>query len=321
MRAGLGPHRPFSSRYRATNNSKSSQEPQPALTGSTPERRFQGEKRMSDNYLVTGAMGCIGAWTLYQLLQQGKHAVSFDLSDNRSRIDLLLSRAEQEAITFVQGDLTDAAGLVKVFRDQAISHVVHLAALQVPFCRANPVLGSQVNVTGHVNIFEAAKQTGVKHVAYASSMAVYGPASDYPPGLLAPDAPMLPRTLYGVYKVADEGIARIYWQDYQLSSTALRPYTVYGIARDQGVTSDPTKAMRAAARGEDYQISFGGKMQFHLASDVAKQFIEASERPLGGAYGFNLGAPVMAVADVAQMIMAVKPAVKISYADTILPFA
>ena len=41
-------------------------------------------------------------------------------------------------------------------------------------------------------------------------------------------------------------------------------------------------------------------MQFHLASDVAKQFIEASERPLGGAYGFNLGAPVMAVADVAQ---------------------
>ncbi|MEO8397120.1 MAG: NAD-dependent epimerase/dehydratase family protein [Chloroflexota bacterium] len=276
---------------------------------------------MSDHYLVTGAMGCIGAWTLYQLVQQGKHAISFDLSDNRSRLDLLMSRAEQEAITFVQGDLTDAAGLLKVFQEQSITHVVHLAALQVPFCRANPVLGSQVNVTGHVNIFEAAKQTGISHVAYASSMAVYGPASDYPPGLLAPDAPMLPRTLYGVYKMADEGIARIYWQDYKISSTALRPYTVYGIARDQGVTSDPTKAMRAAARGEDYQISFSGKMQFHLASDVAKQFIEASERPLGGAYGFNLGAPVKAVADVAKMIMDVKPAVKISYADTILPFA
>jgi nucleoside-diphosphate-sugar epimerase len=276
---------------------------------------------MADNYLVTGAMGCIGAWTLYQLVQQGKHAVSFDLSDNRSRVDLLMSRKEQEAVTFVQGDLTDAAGLLKVFQDQNITHVIHLAALQVPFCRANPVAGSQVNVTGHVSIFEAAKQTGIKHITYASSMAVYGPASDYPPGLLAPDAPMLPRTLYGVYKVADEGIARIYWQDYQLSSAALRPYTVYGIARDQGVTSDPTKAMRAAARGESYQIGFGGKMQFHLASDVAKQFIEASERSLGGAYGFNLGAPVTAVADVAQMIMAVKPAVKISYAETTLPFA
>jgi UDP-glucuronate 4-epimerase len=276
---------------------------------------------MSNNYLVTGAMGCIGAWALYQLVQQGKHAVSFDLSDNRSRVDLLLSRKEQESITFVQGDLTDAAGVLKVFHDQTVTHVIHLAALQVPFCRANPVLGSQVNVTGHVNIFEAAKQSGISHVAYASSMAVYGPASDYPPGLLAPDAPMLPRTLYGVYKMADEWIARIYWQDYQLSSTALRPYTVYGIGRDQGVTSDPSKAMRAAARGEAFQIGFGGKMQFHLASDVAKQFIKAAEKPLKGAFGFNLGTPVTAVANVVQMIKDVKPGAAISNADTILPFA
>ena len=276
---------------------------------------------MSDHYLVTGAMGCIGAWTLYQLAQQGKHAVSFDLSDNRSRVDLLLSRSEQEAITFVQGDLTDTAAVQAVFRDQGITHVIHLAALQVPFCRANPVVGANVNVTGTVNIFEAAKQSGISHLAYASSMAVYGPASDYPPGLLASDAPMLPRTLYGVYKVADEGIARIYWQDYQLSSTALRPYTVYGVARDQGVTSDPTKAMRAAARGESYQIGFGGKMQFHLAADVAKQFIEAAEKPLKGAYGFNLGMPVTDVADVVQMIRDVKPNAAITSAETILPFA
>lgn len=275
---------------------------------------------MPNTYLVTGAMGCIGAWTLYHLVRQGKRAVSFDLSDNRSRLDLLLTRDEQEAITFVRGDLTDFAQVRVVMGDQGITHIVHLAALQVPMCRANPVLGAQVNVTGTVNVFEAARQSEIKHLAGASSIAVYGPASDYPPGLLAPDAPMLPRTLYGVYKVADEGIGRIYWQDYGISSTVLRPYTVYGVARDQGITSEPTKAMLAAAKGENYHINFGGRMQFHYASDVALQFIAAAETPMAGALGFNLGTPPVAVSDVAQMIMRVKPGVTITCAENILPF-
>src|SRR5579871_1825458 len=131
---------------------------------------------MPENYLVTGAMGCIGAWTLYHLVREGKHAVSFDLSDNRQRLDLLMSKDEQNAITFVQGDLTSFDQVNAVMRDQQITHIVHLAALQVPFCRANPVVGSQVNVTGTVNIFESAKQNAIHHLTFASSMAVYGPA-------------------------------------------------------------------------------------------------------------------------------------------------
>ncbi|HVU11031.1 MAG TPA: SDR family oxidoreductase [Phototrophicaceae bacterium] len=276
---------------------------------------------MPDHYLVTGAMGCIGAWTLDHLVQQGKHAVSFDLSDNRQRLDLLMSKAEQNAITFVQGDLTSFDQVNAVMRDQQITHIVHLAALQVPFCRANPVVGAQVNVTGTVNIFEAARQNGIQHLTFASSMAVYGPASDYPPGLLAADAPMLPRTLYGVYKVADEGIAKIYWQDYQLSSTWLRPYTVYGLGRDQGTTSEPTKAMQAAAKGQNYAINFGGAQQFHYASDIARQFIAAAEQPLKGAFGFNPGGPVTKLTEIAQIIMRIKPDVQITVADSVLPFA
>ncbi|MFO7631167.1 MAG: GDP-mannose 4,6-dehydratase, partial [Caldilinea sp.] len=108
---------------------------------------------MADTYLVTGGMGCLGAWTLFHLQREGKRVVCFDLSDDRHRLDLLLSRAEQEAIIFVRGDLTNAQQVRDVFDQHAISHVVHLAALQVPFCRANPPLGAQVNVTGTVNIF------------------------------------------------------------------------------------------------------------------------------------------------------------------------
>lgn len=275
---------------------------------------------MTDTYLVTGGMGCIGAWTLYHLRRQDKHAVCFDLSEDRHRLDLLVSRDEQAPITFVKGDLTDFNQVKEVFETQGITHIIHLAALQVPFCRANPVLGSQVNVTGTVNIFETARQVDVRHIAFASSIAVYGPPGDYPPGLLAHDAPFKPRTLYGAYKVANELTAQVYWHDHGLSSIVLRPYTVYGLGRDQGLTSDPTKAILAAAKGEDFHIGFGGTMQMHFASDVARQFIAAAEQPGGGALAFNLGAPLVAVNQVAELIMQIKPGVRITCADTPLPF-
>lgn len=270
--------------------------------------------------LVTGAMGCVGAWALYHLVQRGLTAVSFDLSDNRSRLDLLLSRDEQQAITFVQGDLTDYAQVNAAFQTYHITHVIHLAALQVPFCRANPVLGAQVNVVGTVNIFEAARQNGVRHIAHASSVAIYGPAERYPTGLIAPDAPPDPTTLYGVYKVADEGIARVYWQDYGVSSIGLRPYTIYGLGRDQGLTSEPTKAMLAAAARRSYHISFGGVMQFQYASDVAQQFIDAALMPADGAPVFNLGGPPTPVETVADIIRRLRPGVEITVGDQQLPF-
>ncbi len=275
---------------------------------------------MTSTYLVTGGMGCIGAWTLYHLVRQGKRAVCFDLSDDRHRLDLLLDRDEQQQITFVRGDLTDTAQVRGVFETHGISHVVHLGALQVPFCKANPPVGAQVNVTGTVNIFEAARHSGVAQIAYASSIAVYGPPKLYPPGPLAADAPVAPRTLYGVYKVANEQTAQVYWHDHGIGSTALRPFTVYGLGRDQGLTSEPTKAMQAAAHGEDFHISFGGHMHFHFASDVAQQFIAAAESTAAGAHAFNLGGPIVAVKDVAAMIGVARPGVRITCTDVVLPF-
>jgi len=273
-----------------------------------------------NTFLVTGALGCIGAWTVYHLLKQGERVVSFDLYDRGRRLDLLLTPQEQQAITFVRGDLSEFAQVLNAFRDNHITHVVHLAALQVPFCRADPVRGAQVNVVGTVNIFEAAKQTGVQHLAYASSIAVYGPPQEYPAGPIAHDAPLAPRTLYGVYKQANEGTARNYWGDHKISSTALRPYTVYGVGRDQGLTSDPTKAMLAAAAGQPYVINFGGRMQLQHASDVARQFIEAARQPLGGAHVFNLGGRVVDIAEVVAAIRKIAPGAQVSHKETPLPF-
>lgn len=275
---------------------------------------------MSDTYLVTGGMGCIGAWVIYHLLEQGKQVVNFDQSTDTHRLDWLMRPEKQQDIEFVQGDLRDTDAVAKVFADHQVTHVIHLAALQVPMCRANPVLGAQVNVVGTVNIFEAAKKQEINHIAYASSIAVYGAADDYPAGLIAHDAPKLPRTLYGTYKVANENTAKIYYNDYGITSTCLRPYTVYGVGRDQGLTSEPTKALVAMVKGEPYHITFGGKMQFHFASDVALQFILASQQSLGGAYGFNMGQPPVAVSEFVSLVRDILPSAQLDLDDKALPF-
>lgn len=275
---------------------------------------------MADTYLITGGMGCIGAWTLYHLLESGKQVVNFDQSTDTHRLDWLMSAEEQEKITFVQGDLRDTNAVKAVFAEHEITHVIHLAALQVPMCRANPVLGAQVNVVGTVNVFEAARERELDNIAYASSIAVYGPPSDYPPGLIAHDAPKTPRTLYGAYKVANESTAQIYFNDYGIASTALRPYTVYGVGRDQGMTSEPTKALVAAAKDEPYTINFGGQMQFHFASDVARQFILASEQSLGGAYGFNMGQQPEKVTEFVEIIKTIIPSSAVTVDEKDLPF-
>ena len=277
---------------------------------------------MSDEhtYLITGAMGCIGSWVLCHLVRNGKQAVSFDLGDDRHRLDLLLDREKQERIQFVQGDLRDVKLVKEVVGDNGVTRIIHLAALQVPFCKADPVLGAQVNVVGTVNMFEAARAAGIKHLVYASSVAIYGPPDRYKETILTDKSLPDPHTLYGVYKVANEGTARVYWNDHGISSVAFRPYTVYGVGRDQGLTSEPTKAMLAAAKGEAYEIGFSGAMQFQWASDIARYFIEAADTPYPGAAAFNIGTSTTTVKEVVDHIVTIRPGAKITRVQNDLPF-
>ena len=145
---------------------------------------------------------------------------------------------------------------------------VQTCALPI-FCRANPSLGATVNVTGTVNVFEAARHHGVRQVSHASSIAVFGKASDYGTRVLPADAPRLPSTLYGAYKVAGEDLAKVYWADHGVRSVGLRPHTVFGPGRDQGMTSLPSVAIEQAVRGQAFHVEFGGTLDFQYAPDVA----------------------------------------------------
>jgi nucleoside-diphosphate-sugar epimerase len=274
------------------------------------------------SYLVTGALGCIGAWVVRNLVREGTPTAVLDLGRDPHRMKLIMSSEELAQVRFIAGDITDLNVVKRAFEESGASQVIHLAGLQVPFCKADPSLGARVNVVGTVNIFEAAKQAGLKRVVYASSIAVYGPPGEYPPGPIAHDAPHRPRTHYGVYKQANEGTAKIYWYDDGLSSIGLRPYVVYGPGRDQGLTSEPTKAMLAAAAGRPYHVGFGGRFDMQYADDVARIFIHATRASFEGADAFNLRCSIVDMAEIVAAIEAAEPASrgKISFEDKALPF-
>jgi nucleoside-diphosphate-sugar epimerase len=267
------------------------------------------QESVADKFLIIGALGCIGAWTAKRLLDEGAGVVSYDLPGDPHRLKLIMPGSQLDKITFIEGDVLDQAALERAVKDNGITHIVHLAALQVPSVRANPILGMRINVVGTTTVFEVAQkfQGQVESVVYASSVAVYGPASDYPAGPIAYDAPLLPTTLYGVTKEANEGTAEVYWQDYKVRSVGVRPAYVYGPGRDVGMTSTPTKAMLAAAAGRPYHISFGGTGFFQHADDVAKALIQSARAKVDGAPCFNLGGTRVSMTDVIDAITAAAP--------------
>ncbi len=272
-------------------------------------------------YLVTGAMGCIGAWVVRNLLRDGQQVVALDASQDDHRLRLILSGEEMRRLTQVQGDITDLGQVESAVKDHGAGQIIHLAALQVPFCKANPTLGANVNVTGTVNIFEAARRAGIPRVVYASSIGVFGLSEEYPGGIVTDDSQLLPRTLYGVYKQANESTARVYWWDHQISSIGLRPYVVYGPGRDQGMTSGPTWAMLAAAAGKPFRISYGGICGLNYVDDVARTFIRATQISQAGAEVYNVSGQVADMADIVETILTVVPEARgqISFTPTHLP--
>ena len=192
---------------------------------------------MTERFLVTGALGCIGAWTCALLAEEGVHVVGFDYGTDTRRLRLVTG----PEIPLVQGDIVDGKALARLLDEHAITHVIHLAALLLPQIKPDPPYGTAVNVGGTVNVFDAAKTRGIA-VAYASSAAVYSKVDDT--GVPVPnDAVGHPVTFYGVHKQACEGMASVFWSEEGVPSIGIRPYVVYGPGRDHGLTASPTLAM------------------------------------------------------------------------------
>jgi nucleoside-diphosphate-sugar epimerase len=272
---------------------------------------------------MTGGYGCIGSWIAKRLVDDGQEVWIFDLKEDTHRLDLLLDADARARVHFLEGDVSTPAAFRKAAETVGATHLLHLAGLQVPTCRANPILGATVNVIGTLAVFEAAValKGQVQRVVYASSAAVHGP----PEGNEAiGDAVRLsPTTHYGAFKVCNELNARVYWQDQGITSVGLRPWTVYGVGRDFGVTSEPTKAIKAVAAGRPYAITYGGLQDLQYVDDVAATFLKAMTAPFEGAEALNVRGAVTSIETFVATLREVAPEAStlVTHGDRQLPIA
>lgn len=269
---------------------------------------------MTEKFLVTGSEGCIGAWVVRHLVNAGVPVAAVDLSAPGRRLHKVLEMEHRGQVEHHAADLRDPGEFEALLRDSGATHVVHLAALQVPLVAADPVLGAEVNVTGTVRVLEAVRATApqVRGLAFASSSAAIGPV----------EAPHRPETLYGVFKLANEHTSRLYARHWGVGSIGLRPCVVYGAARDQGLTAALTHAIKAVVLGIPYRIPFNGLVDLQYAPDVAEAFVKSALAARDGdAPIFDLHGDAVTVDEFVAVLTDLVPetAQLISVADSPIP--
>jgi nucleoside-diphosphate-sugar epimerase len=221
--------------------------------------------------LITGGYGCIGAATAKWLVRNSDAEViicSRTVSEERS--ERVFYDVDRSHLTFIAADVRNQRSLERILQEHAITHVVHLAALQTPDCNAHRDLGLQINLAGTQNLVEAMKASGrrLDRYIFASSIAVYGPRAVYPEGRVPMLAEPQPVNVYGVWKLAGESVSKFFWADTRVPTLSLRLAVLYGPGRDAGLTASPTTAMKCLALGLPFEIPFRSRQDYQYAPDV-----------------------------------------------------
>lgn len=181
--------------------------------------------------LVTGAAGFIGAALCKYLLERGEEVIGIDNLNDYYDVNLKIARLDPlinyEKFTFIKADVADRSTIEALFAKENFERVVHLAAQAgVRYSITNPHAYIEANLVGFINILEGCRHHGISHLAYASSSSVYGANTKMPFSIHHNvDHPV---SLYAATKKANELMAHTYSHLYQLPTTGLRFFTVYG---------------------------------------------------------------------------------------------
>ena len=181
--------------------------------------------------LITGAAGFIGFHVAERLLAQGHDVVGIDNLNDYYDVNLKrarLARIEtQPNFRFLKLELADRAAMAELFARERFERVIHLGAQAgVRYSIDNPHAYADANLVGHLNVLEGCRQNGVGHLLYASSSSVYGLNRKTP--FATSDSVDHPVSLYAATKKANELMSHSYAHLYDLPTTGLRFFTVYG---------------------------------------------------------------------------------------------
>jgi UDP-glucose 4-epimerase len=177
--------------------------------------------------VITGVAGFIGANLAVRLLKEGYQIVGTD------NLAYGLRENVPDGVEFYERDIRDRA-IYNLFK--GVDAVFHLAAKNcISDCQADPIETADINVTGTINVFEAARRAGVRKIIYAESSALYEGSSIFP----TPESKVRPESFYAVSKSAAMNFVGAYRRFFGMTFTALRYFCVYGPVQDYRRTIPP----------------------------------------------------------------------------------
>jgi len=242
-------------------------------------------------FLITGGAGFIGSNIARALLEKKLQVTVLDNFSTGSMLNLE-NVPNERLLKVIHGDVCDLSVLKDAM--EGVDAVFHEAALvSVPESLANPDLSFSNNAKGSFNVFEAARQMGVNKIVYASSAAVYGEKKQMPINESFSSEPLSP---YALDKTYLEGLAKVYWSAYGISSVGLRYFNVFGEGQDptspySGVIS---KFVDCCVSG-NAPVIYGDGLQsrdFVYVDDVVDANIRSMNSDHKGAFIYNIGSGV-----------------------------